>query len=355
MARVRGSDFGETVLAVRADDSELRATLTKDEAFVRQSTAKMQGSLNKLNVPMKSLGASSITVGGTFAVMGAAVSVFGGNIGATIGPVIALTGALAALGATASAVAIPLTLVAAILFRQQLADLIEGVGAAEAALAATEAKLQEKFRARKAAEAALEKARRDREAAEAKALADRLRLLDQEIAVLEGRAKATDFITDAMERQRTIQRDTVIFQQQQAQLARDELRARQQMVVAELRAQGPQTAAQAAADIDRALLLEQARQTGIELLVSRTKELLAIGRITQEEFAFAQKHFDLGAPESQAELADRVGGISLPATRFTDIGAFAGGARDPAAKRDEARNKKLDMIIRLQQRGVRLN
>ena len=349
---VRGSDFGETVLAVRADDSELRATLTKDEAFVRQSTAKMQGSLNKLNVPLKGLGASSVTVGGTFAVLGASVSVFGGEIGATLGPVIALTGAVAALGVTAAAIAAPLALVGAILFRQQIADLIEGVGGAEAALAATEARLAAKLKAKEDAIKAAAKAEALREAAAAKALADRIRLLDQEILILQGRAKATDFITDALQQQRTIQRDILIFDREQAELAQAELRARQQMVLAEQRAAGPQTPAQAREDISRALTLERARQTGVTLLRALTQEQLAAGKLTQEAFRFLQEKFSLIAPDVTADLAARIGGGGIPSTRFTDIAAFGRSVTDPSAKRDEARNKKLDTIIRLQQRGA---
>ncbi|KKM72871.1 hypothetical protein LCGC14_1416200 [marine sediment metagenome] len=336
MARVRGSDFGETVLAVRADDSELKATLAKDEAFVRTSTAKMQGSLNKLNVPMKSLGASSITVGGTFAVLGAAVSTFGGTAGAAVGPVVALTGAVSALGLRVTALAAIFALVGGIIFTQELADLIEGVDAAAAELAIKEAKLQAILDARKA-----------REKAAADLLAKQITLLRQEILILQGRAKQTDFIIDKEKRLLTVLRDKLAIEKSIADAQR-----------AAIRAQGPQTPLEALLDIQQALRLEEARETGVENFRQLSRELLRIGELTEKKFKFLEEKF---FPVSTVEKVDKPepidigGGLGIPATRFTDVAAFAGGLGDPAAKRDAIRKKQLDTIILLQRQGVRLN
>lgn len=366
MARVRGSDFGETVLAVRADDSELRATLAKDEAFVRTSTAKMQGSLNQLNVPIRTLTDASGDLGTAFGVAGAGASFLGGRMGSLVSQTVSLGSALRLaskelLGLLARFVLpiIPIAVVVG-LFVRELGKLSAAEREAEEALATTEAKVlaadkrrSARLKVTVAAEAAAAKAIREAERSAALIVSDRLRDLEREILVIEGKAKVIDFITNKYERQLTIQRNQLQVQQQQAEAVEREKQARDALISA----QGPQTRPEAQTAITQALTLFNAQQRAMFELRTLARDLLATGRITQDQFRAINQRFGLGAvgAATRNELADRVGGLAIPATRFTDIGAFAGGARDPAAKRDEARNILLKQILRLQRQGVRLN
>jgi len=350
MARVRGSDFGETVLAVRADDSELRATLAKDETFVRESSAKMQGSLNSLSVSTQTVAVSADAAGNSFitfltglSLVTAVLNLLPGKLGAAASKVSILSLALKGLGKFAlpvAAVGAALSAIAALVFRQDISDFFFGLDEAEKKALELQALLDKKIEdnAAKLKAARAEQARLEAEAA--KQLAERIKLLDQEIAVLQGKAKATDFIVDREERERTIRRDTLEIEKQIAEQRR-----------AELRAQGPGTAVEALLDIQGALRLEEARQQGLELLDRLTKNLLRVGEITREQFDLLRDRFFLDPPKQAREQAQppRVGGI--PITQFTDIAAFGRSAVDPGAKRDEARNKKLDTIITLQRRG----
>ncbi|HDZ71464.1 MAG TPA: hypothetical protein ENH55_01410 [Aurantimonas coralicida] len=366
MARVRGSDFGETVLAVRADDSELRATLAKDEAFVRQSTEKMQGSLNKLNVPLKTVGTTAVTTSSKFALLAAAGGIVGGSFGPLIGQTAMMGSAITSLGKAAaltalrfSALALPIAITIGF-FVREFGKVAAANRAAEEALATTEAKVGPALARQKKriadlamAEAAAAKALQEASRAAALIVSDRIRDLQRELQILDGRAKATDFITNALERQLTVQRDLVITQQESARLAEFEKQAH----AATISAQGPQTRPEAQAAISQLLLLFNAEQRGLFETRKLVQELVRTGRLDPDELRFinARAGLGFGGASERAELASAAGGLGIPATRFTDIRAFGGGVDDPAAKRDEARNKKLDTLILLQRRGTTLN
>lgn len=90
--------FGEAVMRIKAEDAELRKTLTADEQLVRQSTNKMQGELNKLTVATTKNQQTTASAGQVFGAFGAQVSAVGGKVGEVGGKVAGLGGALAGLG-----------------------------------------------------------------------------------------------------------------------------------------------------------------------------------------------------------------------------------------------------------------
>lgn len=90
--------FGEAVMRIKAEDTQLRKTLTADEQIVRQSTNKMQGDLNKLTVSTVKNQQATASAGQVFGAFGAQVSAVGGKVGEVGGKVAGLGGALAGLG-----------------------------------------------------------------------------------------------------------------------------------------------------------------------------------------------------------------------------------------------------------------
>jgi hypothetical protein len=70
-------EFGKAILIMQAEDSQLAATLKKDEALVTASVGKMQGKINTLSVSQGNLGDTAGAASASVATLGAVASVTG--------------------------------------------------------------------------------------------------------------------------------------------------------------------------------------------------------------------------------------------------------------------------------------
>jgi len=127
----QGQEFGKAILAVEGDDSQLRATLKRDEALVRASAAKMQSSLKPLAIGQAEVGQTAGAASAAVGVLGATAAATGNQAlasAAQIGGMGAAVGGLAN-AAIAAAAGIKAMTVASLAF------LATGLGAALAAVA----------------------------------------------------------------------------------------------------------------------------------------------------------------------------------------------------------------------------
>jgi len=373
-------EFGRAALFIEGDDSQLRATLTNDEALTRRSADKMQANLQPLVIGQQAVGQSAGAASAAVGVLGAAATATGSQALATTAQIGGMGSAIAQMGnaALAGAAGIKAMAVASAAFlatglglalaglaavvgilafawrshNRELAEanrLNEEAKSANLALAANldtqnkalqrrlqllrgadptaldiGAARQELEPARAALAAALvagsgvkeadevldkvkdkletlrqiqrqedlnrlanqEEARRiagetaalaRRQAAQATEAArqESLRTLQREIEILQGVAIATDFIADEELRRKTILRDTLALEKQRA----DAFAARV----------GPQTVSDAARLVANELKVLKAREQGSKVLGVTLRQMLAIGKITQQQFETLQK------------------------------------------------------------------
>lgn len=103
-----GEQFGKAILVLEADDTQLRSTLKRDEALVRNSATTMQASLRPLTIGVGALGETSAAASSGVAVLGAAASVSGSTalvMGAQVGQLgVALVQQTLAAGKAADAI-----------------------------------------------------------------------------------------------------------------------------------------------------------------------------------------------------------------------------------------------------------
>lgn len=128
----RGQDFGRAVLAIEGDDSQLRATLQRDEALTRQSAAKMQANLAPLTVGVTELGASADVAASSVGVLASVAAATGSASVMTAAQIGVIGSSLKTLGNQALGATAQLKALAS----ASLAFMATGLGIALAAIAA---------------------------------------------------------------------------------------------------------------------------------------------------------------------------------------------------------------------------
>jgi hypothetical protein len=366
---VAKQEFGRAALFIEGDDSQLRATLQRDEALTRTSAAKMQANLQPLTIGVTELGASADVAASSVGVLSSVAAATGSAAIATAAQIGAIgtslkglgnqaLGASAQLKALASAsiaflgtgLGLALAALAAVVgvvalawrshnkelaeanrlaeegkkkFEEQSAsidkqnqallkrlELARGGNAIDIEAAAIRKRaaetddpflrgglrfgltilrqIQDAERAKKlrAEEAAANvekqvaiKAQLQIQENARQATFDRVSALDREISILDGSRTAYSFIVDEIERARTITRDRLAAEKE----INDAFAARV----------GPQTAGDASRLIANELKVLQARKESSRVLGTTLRQMLAIGKITQDQFETLQKTFGL--------------------------------------------------------------
>lgn len=319
--------FGEAVQLISADDTELRATLKKDEALVRTSTAKMQASFDSVKTSATAATGPVVNLSGAAAGLGVAGAASGSAI-------FGLAGQLTSLVAALGPVGIAITVVSAAIFG--IIKLYQGWNAeveeaGERNQALTE-KLNVQLRAREA----------------------NLLKLRQQIQITRGEAVASDFIGDTpvreltkeLEKQQRLaerkkqlkledirltrefnaglrkERDDKIrilaVEKESFELAR---KARLEAESSRVSALGPSTAAQATFQINRSRADEAVRLAGQKNLLDALRLQVATSRITLQEAAKISQRLGIRVPG-----VDDVGGPGNTARGGSfNVSQFAAG------------------------------
>jgi hypothetical protein len=315
-------EFGRAVMRIEVDDTKLRTGLRQDEAIVNQAVDAMQGDLNRLTVSVGDTGEASRVASTGIMALGQAATASGsialtttaqwgmlalsakelGNqaLGATAQMkawgaaaarfVVSPAGlAIAAIAAVGTALAVTFSETA----RNKIAGIGLGIKDLEERNAALTQRLMDQRQAIKGRMQALEdqiilettgvnralermtlgerelrlelqrvqaaKALKTASAAQAQTVVDRVIGMKQEIAILEGVKTASDFITNALERQVYLEREKAKSMREAADAKEREADAWK----AQLGAQGPQTREEARMAIKEALQLVEASQRGM--------------------------------------------------------------------------------------------
>lgn len=367
--------FGEAVMKIRADDAELRKTLTADEQLVRQSTDRMQGDFDELKVSAGGVGDASMVASSGVAALGSAATATGSAALMTTANVANLAIGLKVLGANVTTASAQLKFLAlgigrfllsplglalaaiaavgtalAVTFSETARNKIAGIGLGISELAERNKALSERLKQQNidiqkrtrlledqvilektGVNRALERMLpREREltlqlqgikaekaaqaASEARSLAivNRVIALRQETQILQGQKTIYDFIESSLEKQARLSRDKALSDKQSADAAKAEQSARRSV-------SGPQTPGEARTSINAALDMIK-RQERMVFVVNTTLEsmlkrgVIDIGRFDQLTAA-------LGLPSrpsaDPAQDRFRSGGVQA--------GAFRGG------------------------------
>lgn len=392
-------DFGQAVYTVSVtSDAELRAQMQALEGVVRQSTDNMQNDFTQLNTTIGTTGdVSGVATAGVTALgqaataTGSSALMAAGNI-ANLGLGLKLLGS-SALGATGQLKAMGAGLVKflvspaglvvvaiaaigtaiAVTFSETARNKIAGIGLGLRDILDTNELLAERLKQQETdiktriqllddaiilettgVNRALERItleERDKILLlervkahnaiansiikEKSATLDRLDALRQEAQILRGERDTVDFITNALERQATIERDRARFAKDAADAKDRERRAWEGIVAA----RGPRTGAEARDAIWQARTLVDATQHGLALLTTEFDKFVRRMAIDAEEEKLLRTQ--LGLPEKAKGVT---GAGFIEAAAFTTSGRGApGGGGDPWAaegRRLETRRTK---------------
>lgn len=334
--------FGEAIMLIRAEDAELRKTLTADEQLVRQSTDRMQADFNELKVSAGDVGSATMVASSGVAALGAAASVTGSAALTATTQVAGLGVALTTMGTQGVGAAAQLKILAAsvgtflisplglalaaivavgtalaVTFSETARNKIAGIGLGIGELAERNKELSERLKQQNidiqkrtrlledqvilektGVNRALERMLpREREltlqlqgikaekvaqaASEARSLAivNRVIALRQETQILRGQKTIYDSIESSLERTERLSRDKALADKQSADAAKAEQAARRAVA-------GPQTPGEARTSINAALDMIK-RQERMVFVVNTTLEsmlkrgVIDIGRFDQ--------------------------------------------------------------------------
>lgn len=360
--------FGEAVMKIRADDAELRKTLTEDERLVRDSTGKMQGNFDKLKIQTQQVGGAAVSSSAAFGAFGAQAGALGGTVGMLGGRVASLGTAFAGLGAAmfgpiglilAAAAAVGIIIQQFQKWKQEVADADEALKGLQERLKAQNDAFKKRVQLledqiileKTGVNRALERMRpREREltlqfqsikaekiaqaASEALSLSlvDRVIALRQETQILQGQKTIYDFIESSLEKQARLSRDKALTDKASADAAKAEQTARRAVA-------GPQTPGEARGAIADALAMIKMQENTVRQVNRMLESMLKRGLIDEGRFDQLTAAFGLPSRPSSDPAQDRFrsGGVQA--------GAFRGGITFGAVSAGESEIKKQTGIL----------
>lgn len=381
-------------LSVEADDSQLRATLAKDEALVRQSAVKMQAGLQPLVLGQAAVGQSAGAASAAVGLLGATASATGstalasaaqiGGMGAAFGGLAtaALAGAAGIkamtvaslvfiatpIGAVVAALGVVMLALSAIFYKnrreQEAANAVlekqreklkqvteerkkeakalrQRIAIAEGAdpLSFSTRNTELKFQVRAAEEA---KKLRDTQKATAAATEERVQALGRQLQVMRGQATEASFIKDDEERRLTIARAQLAIDQQRQQAAEAERKAKESAFAARI---GPQTASEASKLVAEESKILTFKMRGNTLLRDEVALRLKLGLIDRKRAEALLAQFGIAKAIAEQAKEARFGEGRQIRLSLTALGG-------PGAKKTEVKDVAVVKAIEKQTRTL---
>lgn len=370
--------FGEVILLVKADDTQLKATLLNDESVVIASQAKMQASLDKTKVSMGALSFAGGETSASLGVVGASISLIGGQAAAAIVPVVGLATAINSLSASFAVAVIAVGAIGVVIAEAfnigGLRDWLQGLGEAKERLKEQQTKLKDQEQsirklvvaqeqrlkilkgeaiasdfisntqlqiATKAAEAA-ESAKISKVAREAEAATTVARIiaLDRQLLILTGERKEHEFIKNAMEREAFLALKKATAMKAAADAAKAEAKAKRDTRAAE----GPGSLAAADVELTSTLALIKRER----LILGRRRSVLALEArrlgLSKRQIQAVSDKLGLGLGTGTFETVGTSGASGGRSARgFTDIASISGAGGGPDSKRERQLEQLIDV------------